>query len=63
MKEKEHFRNALPMAALDDIPEPSAEAKEIVGIPEIPAGRRGKQQPQQSARSLCLFETNGLTKR
>ena len=32
MNEKERFRSALPMAALDEIPEPSSDAKEIVGL-------------------------------
>lgn len=32
MKENERFRSALPMAALDDIPEPRSDAKEIVAL-------------------------------
>ena len=32
MNEKERFRSARPMAALDEIPEPSSDAKEIVGL-------------------------------
>nr|MBP3599419.1 DUF3892 domain-containing protein [Eubacterium sp.] len=32
MNQKDTFRSALPMAALDEIPEPSANAKEIVGL-------------------------------
>lgn len=32
MNQKDHFKSALPMAALDEIPEPSADAKEIVGL-------------------------------
>lgn len=32
MKKNERFRSALPMAALDDIPEPRSDAKEIVAL-------------------------------
>lgn len=32
MNQKEHFKSALPMAALDEIPEPAADAREIVGL-------------------------------
>lgn len=32
MKENERFLSALPMAALDDIPEPRSDAKEIVAL-------------------------------
>lgn len=32
MNKKENLRSALPMAALDEIPEPSANAKDIVAL-------------------------------
>ena len=32
MNQKDNFKSALPMAALDEIPQPSENAKEIVGL-------------------------------
>lgn len=34
MNQKDNFKSALPMAALDEIPQPSENAKEIVGLCE-----------------------------
>lgn len=32
MNQRDHFRSALPLAALDEVPEPSADAREIVAL-------------------------------
>ena len=32
MNQKDNFKSTLPMAALDEIPQPSENAKEIVGL-------------------------------
>ena len=32
MNQKDNFKSALPMAALDEIPQPSENAKAIVGL-------------------------------
>lgn len=56
MKENERFRNALPMAALDDIPEPSADAKEIVGIVK----QRGKITGYQLSDGKTVSKSEGV---
>lgn len=32
MNQRDHFRSALPTAALDEVPEPSSDAREIVAL-------------------------------
>ena len=39
MNQKDNFKSTLPMAALDEIPQPSENAKEIVGLVKLSDGQ------------------------
>lgn len=57
MKENERFRNALPMAALDDIPEPQPDAKEIVALIK----QRGKIAGYQLSDGRTVSKSEGVS--
>lgn len=64
MNEKETLRSALPMAALDEIPEPRADAKNIVGLVKQKGKITGYQlsdgQTVSKAEGVALAESGQI---
>lgn len=56
MNSKNRFQSALPMAALDEIPEASANAKEIVGLVK----ERGKITGYQLSDGKTVSKSEGV---
>ncbi len=56
MNQRDVFKSALPMAALDEIPEPSANAKEIVGLVK----ERGKIAGYQLSDGQTVSKSEGV---
>ncbi len=56
MNQQNRLRTALPMAALDEIPEPSADAKEIVGLVK----ERGKITGYQLSDGQTVSKSEGV---
>lgn len=57
MNEKEQMRTALPMAALDEIPEPTSNAKDIVGLVK----KRGKIAGYQLSDGQTVSKEEGVS--
>lgn len=64
MKERETLRSALPMAALDEIPEPREDAKNIVGLVKQKGKITGYQlsdgQTVSKAEGVALAESGQI---
>lgn len=56
MDQVKNFRSALPMAALDDVPEPHADAKDIVGLVK----QRGKITGYQLSDGQTVSKEEGV---
>ncbi|MCM1244092.1 MAG: DUF3892 domain-containing protein [Roseburia sp.] len=56
MRKKERLRSALPMAALDEIPEPSANAKDIVALVK----QKGKVSGYQLSDGRTISKDEGV---
>ena len=56
MDQKEKMRSALPMAALDEIPEPRPDAKNIVGLSK----RRGRITGYQLSDGQTVSKAEGV---
>ena len=61
MDQKEKMRSALPMAALDEIPEPRPDAKNIVGLIKRRGRITGYQPSPNRGRSAVSALPTGAT--